>query len=338
MPATVDVRHHASRLSLAAMSTSGGHKAIGAALVTEVVVAAALLVAFVVTGSSAVLAAAVHSVAAGAGVALLWVGGRRARSRAGVDHPFGYGRAHYFWAFVVAMVSCSLGSLFAIHRGIGEFGDADQLDSTGWALGIVLAAIVVRGSSLRVAVKEARPLKGDHRWRAYVRRARVPELPFVSVAGVAAIVGLVIASTTVALAQLSDEPAWDGIGAVAIGVVLAALTITSAVGMKSLLIGEGALPDQRDRMLAALGAAPEVERLVHVHTEYLGPDEMLVAAKVRFGTELTASELAEAIDRAEASIREAEPIARVIYLEPDLDDPEENEDDEDDEDDPDDDG
>lgn len=308
-------------LACAGMSTSGGNRAIVAALVASVSVAVATFVGFVVTGSSSLLTGSVLSVAGAAGVLLTVVGGRRARTAAGVDHPFGYGRAQYFWAFAVALVSFALGSLFAIHRGIGELGDSDELDSPGLAIGILLLAIVVAVVSLRAAVKESRPLKGDHGWRAFIRRTRVPELPFVLLEGLAALVGLVIALAAVALAELAGDPVWDGIGALAIGVLLGVLALMTAIGMKSLLIGEGALPEQRERMLAALGAAPDVERLVHMRTEYLGPDEMLVAAKVQFGEDLTVSELAEAIDRTEAAIREAEPMARVIYLQPDLPDP-----------------
>jgi cation diffusion facilitator family transporter len=303
------------------MSTSGGTRTIVAALIASVAVGAATFVGFVATGSSSLLAGSVLSVAGAASQALLLLGGRRARRLAVLDHPFGYGRAHYFWAFVLGLVLFSLGSLFAIHRGIGEIRDPDELDSLGWAIGILLAAIVAEGLSLRTAVKESRPLKGEHGWRAFIRRAKVPELPVVVLEGLAALVGLVIALAAIALAQLSGDPVWDGIGTLSIGVLLATLAITSAIGMKSLLIGEGALPQQRDRMLAALGAAPDVKRVVHMRTEYLGPDEMLVAAKVQFGAALTMNDLAEAIDRTEAAIREAEPMARVIYLEPDMQEP-----------------
>ncbi|MFN3218203.1 MAG: cation diffusion facilitator family transporter [Acidimicrobiales bacterium] len=300
------------------MSTSGGTRAIVAALVAGVFVAAATFVGFVVTGSSSLLAGAVLSVAGSGSQALLLLGGRRARRLATLDHPFGYGRAQYFWAFVVALVLFSLGSLFATRRGVGEVGGPDELDSLGWAVGILLVAIVVEGLSLRTAVKESRPLKGEYRWRAFIRRAKVPELPVVVVEGLASVVGLVIALAAVTLAQLTGDPEWDGIGAVAIGVLLGILALMTAIGMKSLLIGEGALPEQRDRMLAAVGEAPDVERLVHMRTEYLGPDEMLIAAKVQFDAGLSVSELADAIEATEAAIRDAEPIARVIYLEPDF--------------------
>ena len=308
------------------MSTSGGTRAIVAALVTNLFVAVAKFVGFVVTGSSSLLAESVHSVADIGNQALLLLGGRRARKLATVDHPFGYGRERYFWAFVVALVLFSLGSLFAIYEGIGKIRDPHELDSLGWAVGILLVAIVAEGFSLRTAVKESRPLKGSHRWRAFIRRAKVPELPVVLLQDLGALLGLVIALAAVALSQLTGDPVWDGIGALAIGVLLAVIAITLAVEMKSLLIGEGALPEQRERMLAAVGAAPDVERLIHMRTEYLGPDEMLVAAKVQFRAGLTMSELADAIDRTETAIRDAEPIARVIYLEPDLFDPDQADD------------
>ena len=303
------------------MSTSGGTRAIIAALVANLFVAAAKFVGFVVTGSSSMLAEAVHSVADTGNQALLLLGGRRARKLATVDHPFGYGRERYFWAFVVALVLFSLGSLFAIYQGVDKIRDPHELESLGWAIGILVVAIVAEGLSLRTAVRESRPLKGNHSWRAFIRRAKVPELPVVLLEDLGALLGLVLALAAVGLSEITGDPVWDGIGTLAIGVLLGVIAITLAIEMKSLLIGEGALPEQRTRMLAAVAAAPDVERLIHMRTEYLGPDEMLVAAKVQFASALTVAELADAIDRTETAIREAEPTARVIYLEPDLFDP-----------------
>lgn len=300
------------------MSAGGGPKAIVAALAANLGIAAAKLVAFAVTGSTAMLAEGVHSLADSGNQVLLLVGGRRARRVADESHPFGYGRDRYFYAFVVALVLFSLGSLFALYEGVQKVRHPHELETPSVAIGVLLVALVLEGLSLRTAVREARPLRGDASWVAFIRRAKAPELPVVLLEDAAALVGLVLALLGVGAALVFDEPRFDGVGSLAIGVLLGVVAIVLAVETKSLLLGEAATPEVVASIRVALSAGPEVTRLIHLRTLHLGPEELLVAAKVELDRGLDIPGVASAIDVVEARVRAAVPIARVIYLEPDL--------------------
>lgn len=300
------------------MSAGGGPKAIVAALAANLGIAAAKLVAFAVTGSTAMLAEGVHSLADSGNQVLLLVGGRRARRVADESHPFGYGRDRYFYAFVVALVLFSLGSLFALYEGVQKVRHPHELETPSVAIGVLLVALVLEGLSLRTAVREARPLRGDASWVAFIRRAKAPELPVLLLEDAAALVGLVLALLGVGAALVFDEPRFDGVGSLAIGVLLGVVAIVLAVETKSLLLGEAATPEVVASIRVALSAGPEVTRLIHLRTLHLGPEELLVAAKVELDRGLDVPGVASAIDVVEARVRAAVPIARVIYLEPDL--------------------
>jgi cation diffusion facilitator family transporter len=299
----------------------GGHgstRAIVAAFLANIGIAVAKLVGFLVTGSSALLAESIHSVADAGNQGLLFLGGRRARRPPTPLHPFGYGRARYFWAFVVAVVLFSLGGLFSIYEGVGKIRDPHELSSPAVAFAILAVAIVFEAFALRTAVRHARPERRGRSWAEYIRGSRSPELPVLLLEDTGALIGLLFAGAGIALALLTGNPLFDGLGTLAIGVLLVVIAAVLAVEMKSLLIGEAASPDMIERIEAELVAGPEVSRLIHVLTQHLGPDELLVAAKLEFDPALTTSELAAAINGCEARVRAAVPIARVVYLEPDL--------------------
>lgn len=300
------------------MAHGGGRKAIIAALVANLGIAIAKFVGFLITRSASLLAESVHSVADSGNQALLLLGGRRARKEADLEHPFGYGRERFFWAFVVALVLFSLGALFAVYEGIEKIRHPHEIESLGVALGILGFAIALESYSFRTAVHESRLAKGNHSWKAYIRRSRAPELPVVLLEDFGALIGLVLAFVAVLLAEVTGEPRWDGVGTLSIGILLAVIAAVLAVEMKSMLIGEGALGEHRDELVAAISASPGVERIIHMRTQHLGPEELLVAAKVAYRADITVPELAAAIDATEAKMREAVPIARVIYLEPDI--------------------
>ena len=303
------------------MSAGEGHGsgAILAALGANLAIAVAKFVGFLITGSSSMLAESVHSVADSGNQALLLLGGRRAKRSADEEHPFGYGRDRYFYAFVVALVLFSVGGLFSIYEGYHKFHEPEALDSPLVAIGILVFAIVAEGFSFRTAIKESRPLKGDDSWWGFIRHAKVPELPVVLLEDFAALIGLVLALAGVGLAELTGEPRWDAVGTLGIGVLLLAVAIVLAVEMKSLLMGESAAKDAVVRIRTALLDGAGVTRIIHLRTMHLGPDELLVAAKVAMPPALDLPGVARAIDEAEARVRAAEPTARVMYLEPDLD-------------------
>lgn len=300
------------------MSTEGGTRAVIAALGANLGIAAAKFVAFAITGSSSMLAEGVHSVVDSGNQGLLLVGGRSARRRATPEHPFGYGRERYVYGFLVALMLFSAGGLFALYEGVGKIRHPHELESAVVAFVVLGAAIMLEGFSLRTAVHESRALKGEESWSGFIRHTKNPELPVVLLEDTAALLGLVLALLGVGLTVLTGDPVWDGIGTCAIGALLIVVAVVLVIETKSLLIGESAAPAQQRAIEAAL-VGDGVERIIHLRTLHIGPDELLVAAKLAMPRGAPLAAVATAIDEAEGRVRAAVPIARVIYLEPDLD-------------------
>jgi len=309
------------------MSTSGGTKAVVAALLANLGIAVTKFVAWALTGASSMLAEAIHSVADSGNQGLLLLGGRRAQREATPQHPFGYGRERYIYAFIVAIVLFSVGGLFALYEAYHKYeavhaGEPDKLldGNLGWVPLVVLSvAIVMESFSFRTAIKESNHVRGDRSWVQFVRTAKAPELPVVLLEDLAALLGLIFALIGVGMSLLTGNAYWDVAGTVAIGLLLVTVAVILAVETKSLLLGEGASRPVVERIRAALEAEPAIERVIHMKTLHLGPDELLVAAKVGVRRTDSAADVAAAIDAAERRIREAEPVARVIYIEPDID-------------------
>jgi cation diffusion facilitator family transporter len=303
------------------VSTEGGTRAVLAALIANVGIAVAKFVAFAVTGSASMLAEGVHSVADSGNQVLLLVGGRRSRRAPDAEHPFGYGRVRYVYAFIVAVVLFLVGGLFSVYEGWHKFTHPEELSSPVVAFVVLFIAIGLEAFSFRTALVEANKSRGPHSLLGFIRRARQPELPVVLLEDFGALVGLVFALVGVSLAVLTDNPRWDGLGAVAVGSLLVVIAVFLAVEMASLLVGEAALPEQTAHVRQALESTIGVERVIHVRTLHTGPDELLVGAKIAVLHDTMAASVARTIDDAEASIRAAVPTARWIYVEPDLDRP-----------------
>ncbi|MDH6279461.1 cation diffusion facilitator family transporter [Prescottella agglutinans] len=300
------------------MSANGGKKAIFAALTANAGIAVAKFTGFLITGSSSMLAESVHSVADTSNQGLLLFGQNRAEKQADKLHQFGYGRNRYFYSFVVALVLFTLGSLFAIYEGVHKIQHPEGLSSPIVAVVILLVAIALETYSFVTAMGESRPLKGNASWWSFIRTSRTPELPVVLLEDTGALVGLVLALGGVGLTMLTGDPVWDGIGTLCIGVLLGIIAIVLIIEMKSLLIGEGATQDEEDRILSALVDGVRIDRVIHCRTQYLGPEEILVAAKVGITPGSGIEDVATAIDEAEVRVRAAVPAARLIYIEPDL--------------------
>jgi cation diffusion facilitator family transporter len=275
-------------------------------------------VAFAVTGSASMLAESVHSVADTGNQALLLLGRHRATRSQTEEHPFGFGRERYFYAFVVAVVLFTGGAVFSVYEGIHKITHPQPLHSPAVAFAVLGISIVLEGFSLRTAVRESNQVRGRHGWLAFIRRAKAPELPAVLLEDVAALVGLMFATAGVALAVTTGSEFWDGAGSLAIGVLLACVAVILAVETKSLLIGESASADMERAIVAALEAGDGVERVIHLRTLHMGPESLLVAAKIAVRGSDRADAVAAAIDAAEQRVRSAVPIAEMIYLEPDL--------------------
>lgn len=297
----------------------GGTRAILAAFFANLGIAIAKFIGFLLTRSSAMLAESIHSLADTGNQALLLLGGRSARRDPTPAHPFGYGRERYFWAFVVSLVLFSLGSLFALFEGIDKLRHPHELDSAVIAIAILGLGVVLEGFSLRTAVVAANHVRGEASWWSFIRNAKAPELPVVLLEDIGAMLGLVIALFAISMALITDNPRWDGAGTVSIGALLGVIAVVLAVEMRSLLIGESASPSDREAIIETIANAPHAERLIHIRTQHLGPEELLVAAKVAFPPAMSFEQVATAIDELEASIRGRVPHARVIYVEPDVD-------------------
>ncbi|HEX8630721.1 MAG TPA: cation diffusion facilitator family transporter [Catenuloplanes sp.] len=303
------------------MSAGGGTKAIVAALIANLGIAVTKFIAFLLTGLSSMLAESIHSVADSGNQALLLVGGKRAQRRATAAHPFGYGRERYIYAFIVSIVLFSVGGLFALYEAWHKFTHGSE-GGTKWAwvpIVVLVVAIGLETYSFRTAIVESNKVRGKTSWVNFVRRAKAPELPVVLLEDLGALLGLVFALFGVSMTLITHDHRWDALGTAMIGVLLVAIAVILALETKSLLLGEGASPEDLEKIERAIVASGGgVDRIIHMKTLHLGPEELLVAAKIAVQPNETAQQIAEHINGTEARIREAVPIARVIYLEPDI--------------------
>jgi len=301
------------------MSASGGGKAILAAFLANMGIALAKFIAWFLSGSASMLAEAIHSVADSGNQLLLMLGGRQAKKKADREHPFGYGRERYVYAFVVSIILFSVGGLFSIYEGVDKLTHPHELENAWIPIAVLLVAIVLESFSLRTAVKESNHVRAKGQsWVSFVRHAKAPELPVVLLEDIAALTGLVFALFGVGMTVITHNPVFDAIGTLMIGTLLILVAITLGIETKSLLVGEGATDADHDRIVDAINDGPEVEKIIHIKTLYLGPDELLVAAKLGFASDAPLAHVASDIDRVEARVRAAVPTARVIYFEPDI--------------------
>lgn len=297
----------------------GSRKAIIAAFFANLGIAISKFVGFLLTGSAGLAAESVHSFADTGNQGLLMLGAKRATKARSEDHPFGHERERYFWAFIVALVLFSMGGLFALYEGINKFRNPHETDNMGIAVGILVVAIFLESYSLRTAVKETAHIKPPQQsyWE-FIRTAKQPELPTVLLEDVAAETGLFLALAGVLLAHFTHEPRWDAVGSISIGVLLVIVAFVLGAEMKGLLLGETASPQTRAALTKALRGQQHVLEVIYLHTEHLGPDALLVAAKAIFDPQLSAGEVSHSIDEAEVAMRAAVPSARFIFIEPDI--------------------
>ena len=311
------------------MSTEGGTKAVVAALTANTFIAITKFAAWGLTGASSMLAEAIHSVADAGNQVLLLVGGKRAQRAATPEHPFGYGRERYVFGFIVAVVLFSVGGLFALYEAYHKYEEVHAGEPNGllegrfwWVPLVVLgAAIIAESLSFRTAIRESNKVRGKQSWLKFIRSAKAPELPVILLEDLAALLGLVFALFGVGMTLITRNGYFDVIGTAMIGLLLVLVAITLAIETKSLLLGEAASVESVHKIEQALTGSPGVERVIHMKTLHLGPEEVLVAAKIAVGQGESASEVADIINRAEVNIRTAEPMVTALYLEPDIYDP-----------------
>lgn len=301
------------------MSTEGGLKAVVAALIANAGIAVSKFVAFAFTGSSSMLSEAIHSVADSGNQVLLLIGNKRARQPADAQHPFGYGRRRYVYGFIVAIVLFLVGGMFSLYEGINKWQNPEPLNDWWIAVVVLLIAIGLEGYSFRTAFREANKSRGNRSLLGFVRASRQPELPVILLEDAGALVGLMLALSGVSAAVITGDGRFDAVGAMGVGTLLIVIAIFLAIEMVEMLIGESALPEEVDAIRAALEGSDGVERVIHLRTMHVGPDELLVAAKIAIHHSDTGREIAADIDNAEKALRAAVPTARYIFLEPDLD-------------------
>jgi cation diffusion facilitator family transporter len=293
-------------------------KAVLAALAANLGIAITKFIAFLLTGSASMLAESVHSVADTGNEVLLLVGrGRSDRPRSD-DHPFGFGRERYFYGFVVSVMLFTVGAAFSIYDGIHKVITPEAIHNSLIAFIVLGASMVLESFSLRTAIREANQVRGDRNWGTFIRRTKSPELPVVLLEDTAALIGLVFAFAGVGLSVATGNGRWDGVGSLGIGVLLATAAVILAIEMKSLLIGESASGDVQRRIVAALEDGPELVQVIHLRTVHIGPDSVLVTAKVAVRESDSAAQLTAGINAAEERVRAAVPTAQTIYLEPDI--------------------
>ena len=293
-------------------------KAVVAAFAANLGIALIKFAAFLLTGSASMLAESVHSVADTGNQVLLFVGRGRSARPASEEHPFGFGRERYFYGFVVSVMLFTVGAAFSVYDGIHKIITPEAIRSPLIAFVVLALSFVLESFSLRTAIREANVVRGDRNWGTFIRRTKSPELPVVLLEDTAALIGLTFAFAGVGLSVLTGNGRWDGVGSLGIGLLLATAAAILAVEMKSLLIGEAASSDVQRRIIAALEEGPELAQVIHMRTVHMSPDAILVAAKVAVRDTDTAAQIAAAVDTAERRVRAAVPIAKTIYLEPDI--------------------
>jgi cation diffusion facilitator family transporter len=301
------------------MSTEGGMRAVVAALLANIGIAISKFIAFFFTGSSSMLSEAIHSLADSGNQILLLIGNKRSKKKADDHHNFGYGRRRFVYGFIVAIVLFMVGGLFSLYEGIHKWQNPEPLEDWWIAVLVLAVAICLEGFSFRTAIKEANHSRGSRSLPSFVRAARQPELPVILLEDAGALVGLVFALFGVGLAVLTGDGRWDAVGAMAVGSLLVVIAIFLAMEMTAMLVGESALPEEVLAIREALESSPGVIRVIHLRTLHVGPDELLVAAKIAIKHNDTGAQIALDIDSAEKALRAAVPTATYVFLEPDLD-------------------
>lgn len=300
------------------MSTEGGTRAIIAALAANIGIAVTKFIAAAFSGSASMLAEGIHSLADSGNQVLLMIGGKRSRREATSAHPFGYGRSRYIYAFVVSIVLFSVGGMFSILEGIEKLQHPHELEMVWLPLTVLGVSIVLESFSLRTALHESKLARKGVSLAQYIKHAKAPELPVVVLEDIAALVGLVFAFGGVGLTVLTHDAMWDAIGTLAIGLLLVTVALILGAETSSLLIGEGATKNDASLIKTALETTDGVESVIHMKTLYLGPEELMLGAKIEVGATATGKEIGQIIDAAEVKVRAAVPATRVIYLEPDV--------------------
>lgn len=292
-------------------------KAILLALGANFAIFVAKLVAAVITGSGAMLAEAVHSLADCGNQGLLLLGMRQAKNPPSEDYPLGWGRALYFWSFVVAVLLFAVGGLFSIYEGTHKLTQPEPLKWPWLALGVLLFGIVAESISMRGCLHEVNAARGEQSLWTWFRETRSSELLVIFGEDLAALLGLCFAALAIGGTMLTGNLLFDALGTIAIGVLLVVVAIALAIEVKALLIGQGVEPRRRAELLAFLQGRPEVAQVYNLITLQMGPDVM-VAVKARMAPTPDSLSLIQAINTVEAAMKAQFGDVRWSFFEPDV--------------------
>jgi cation diffusion facilitator family transporter len=292
-------------------------KSIFFALGANFLIAVAKTTGAVFTGSSSMLAEAIHSYADCANQGLLLWGMREGERRPTREHPLGYGKAIYFWSFIVALMLFSMGGLFSIYEGIHKLEATEPLEYAWVAIAILVFAIAAESVSLWGCLREVNKDRGDQSLWRWFRSSRQSELLVVLAEDIAALGGLVLALAFIGMTLLTGNVAWDAAGSICIGVLLVVVAVLVGVEVKSLLIGQSVETQVLERMREHLAGHEEVESVYNLLTQQMGRDVM-VAVKARMRPAASAEALIAAINRVELSFRAAFPQVQWLFFEPDV--------------------
>ena len=292
-------------------------RAIFFALGANFALAVAKGIAAFVTGSSAMLAETVHSLADCGNQGLLLLGMKQARRPPSPEYPLGYGKAIYFWSFLVAVMLFTVGGMFSLYEGIHKLQSPEPLNQWWWAAGVLVFGIIVEGISMRACLQEVNKARAGRSLWQWFRESRQAELVVIFGEDLAALFGLVFALVAIMIAVVTGNPTWDAIGTIAIGVLLIVVAVFVAIEVKALLIGQSVDPAREREMRAFLEGRPEVVRIINLLTLQLGTDALVsVHAQMREGQD--AQLLAAEIDNVERDLKAAFPEVRFSFFEPDI--------------------
>jgi cation diffusion facilitator family transporter len=292
-------------------------KAILLALGANFAIFATKLFAAIVTGSGAMLAEAIHSLADCGNQGLLLLGMRQAQRPASDEYPLGWGRALYFWSFLVAMLLFSVGGMFSVYEGIHKLTAPEPLKWPWLALGVLAFGIVAESISMRGCMHEVNKVRGEQNLWHWFRETRSSELLVIFGEDLAALLGLCVAALAIGGTMLTGNPIFDALGTMVIGVLLLVVAVLLAIEVKALLIGQGVEPRRRAELLSFLNDRPEVDEVLNLITLQMGPDVM-VAVKARMMPATSDRDLIDAINTVERAMKDQFDDVRWSFFEPDI--------------------
>ncbi|HEY1141593.1 MAG TPA: cation diffusion facilitator family transporter [Lysobacter sp.] len=292
-------------------------RAIFFALGANFAIAVSKGVAAFFTGSSAMLAETVHSLADCGNQLLLLLGMRQAKRPPSPDYPLGYGKAIYFWSFLVALMLFSVGGMFSLYEGIHKLQHPEPLKQWWWAVGVLVFGIVAEGMSMRACLQEVNKARGSRTLWQWFRQSRQAELVVIFGEDLAALLGLVFALVAVVMSVVTGNPLWDAAGTIAIGALLVIVAVFVAIEVKAMLIGQSVDPEREQEMRRFIEAREEVGRVISLITLQLG-NEVMVAIQAEMSDRQSTHHLAEEINRVERAFKAQFPEVRWSFFEPDL--------------------